>query len=108
MRSHWRTWWVSWKEWINPVPLLAIAVACIFAWLIIFGDQGVLTWRALANKRAELEQEQATLAAKQKLMEDEVLHLEDPHYLEPIIRRELGLVKPGEVIFQFPEEEKGE
>lgn len=90
-----------------PLPkwLVVGLLVLLFGWLIIFGDQGLLTWRTLAEKKNELLREEAALTAKKQLLETETTRLEDPQYLEPVIRRELGYVKPGETVYQFPEEQ---
>lgn len=104
MRFPWRAWIDAWRDWINPIPMLAILLTLVFWWLLIFGDQGLLTWRGLAEKRRELIDQQTRLTEKQRQLEEEMQRLQDPHYVEPIIRRELGYVKPGETVFQFSDE----
>lgn len=94
----------SWREWFNPLPIAVIGLVLLFCWLLVFGDQGILTWSQLARKKTELANEETRLTQKLKDLETETKRLEDPKYLEPIIRKELGFVRPGETVFQFPEE----
>ncbi|MBI2345702.1 MAG: septum formation initiator family protein [Deltaproteobacteria bacterium] len=94
------------SRWLDPLPVVGLLIIGIFGWLIIFGDQGLLTWRALSNTQADLSRDETRLTEKVHALELEIERLEDPYYLEPIIRRELGYVRPGETVFQFPEDDQ--
>jgi cell division protein FtsB len=90
-------WLRRWRTWFNPIPVV------IFMWLLIFGDQGLVMLHQLQETKTSL----TTKAAKQKQhleelqVESERLH--DPKYLEPVIRRKLGYIRPGETVYQFTE-----
>lgn len=53
----------------------------------------------MARKIQELDQKIAVLLEEKRLLE------EDREYLEKMARSELGLVKPGEEVYKFVEEE---
>lgn len=80
--------------------LVIILVTIICGLLLIIGFQywrQVQTGEVLAmleNRIAELQEQQAAL-------EEEVSRLQDLDYIETLARQRLGLVKPGEVIFQL-------
>jgi cell division protein FtsB len=72
--------------------------------LAIWGDHGVLEmWRRqsevmqLAREIEAIEQENAKLGQEIERLRS------DMHYIEKIAREELGLVRPGELIFEFVE-----
>lgn len=108
MKLPFSNWIGSLRDWFNPIPIAVICIVLLFCWLLVFGDQGILTWRQLAHKKTGLADEEAHLTQKLRDLETETKRLEDPKYLEPIIRKELGFVRPGETIFQFPEENNSE
>lgn len=108
MRFTFPTWCTSWREWINPIPIVVVCVSLIFGWQLIFGDQGLLTWRSLARTKADLDAKERAHQTTLRNLQEEATRLEEPAYLEVIIRQELGYVKPGETVYQLPEEEKTE
>jgi cell division protein FtsB len=71
-------------------------------WVTVWGEQGLLTVQhkqqditRLAREVEILEQENARLVQEvQRLRVDMV-------YLEKIAREEIGLVRPGELVFEF-------
>jgi cell division protein FtsB len=66
----------------------------------IFGEKGLI---ALLNARRDFAAVEAALAQARaentRLREDARRLREDPSAIEEIARRELGLIKPGEVLF---------
>ena len=62
-------------------------------------------YRELRIQEETIDQEIAQLDAKiQDLQAEKEQLTEDPEYLEKIIRDELGLVKPGEIVYKFVKE----
>lgn len=56
----------------------------------------------------KLDQEIQELNAKiEKLDREKVLLQDDSVYLEKVVRNELGLVKPGEIVYKLVQDEKG-
>jgi cell division protein FtsB len=71
--------------------------------LAVWGDRGLLAmWRkhheldVLAREIETIEQENAVLTREMQRLR------KDPQYIEKIAREELGLVRPGEIVFEFP------
>jgi len=75
---------------------------------LLFGDMGIIEGirqrAAAARLRVDLrtlEDENAALAAEVKALGS------DPFRIEAIAREELGLARPGEIIFLFPTAKEG-
>ncbi|MBI2342797.1 MAG: septum formation initiator family protein [Deltaproteobacteria bacterium] len=98
----------SWREWINPIPLAALALMALFGWYIIFGDQGLLTLRRLRGTKQSMLQTEQALTHRLEALHEETGRLQDPGYLEILLRKELGYVRPGETVYQFDAEPKEE
>ena len=83
-------------------PALALIVVGNFAGYAVAGPNGLLAWggyhRALNERKAELarlEQEKAELRHHSALLDPRKA---DPDMADELIRRDLGLVRPDEVI----------
>ena len=89
----------------SPVRLIvAVAVVGIFLFLVL-GDKGIFQFRQLMDMKQRLMTERAKLNDDIDHLTREKAMLENPENLEPIIRTELGYIKPGEILF---EEKKAE
>lgn len=61
--------------------------------------------RRLERQQAEVERVAYSLAHKNQKLRDHLDRLEhDDRYLERIAREELGLIKPGEIVYRVPAE----
>jgi cell division protein FtsB len=82
------------------VQLLLLFVASVIVVDGLVGERGLL---AMLRARHEYEELSATIArqrAENARLRDQARRLrEDPTAIEEIARRELGLIKPGEVVF---------
>ncbi|MGE5563603.1 MAG: FtsB family cell division protein [Bacillota bacterium] len=83
-------------------PALALIVVGTFAGHAVAGPNGILAWggyhRALKERQAELvqlQQEKAELKHRAQLLDPR--HA-DPDMAEELTRKQLGLVRPDEVI----------
>ncbi|MBU4483838.1 septum formation initiator family protein [bacterium] len=83
----------------TPVGVAAAAFVLLFFWLITFGDQGLFRLQKLYSLKNQLFQERIKLDNKIVRLEKEAELLKDKKYLESIIRKELGYIKNGEIIF---------
>ena len=68
----------------------------------MFGAGGLLQLWRLADERSELGQETYRLLAKNDELRQSILRLRrSDRALEQLARRELGLVREGEVVYRF-------
>ena len=84
------------------MPALALIVVGTFAGHAIAGPNGLLAWggyhRALNERKAELaqlEQQRAQLRHRSELLDPRKA---DPDMADELVRKDLGLVRPDEVI----------
>ena len=87
------------------LPAVAFLIIANFLGYAIVGTNGVLSWgdyRRLKEERsvelAQLEQEKARLAHRAALLDP---RRADPDLAEEMVRSELGLVRPDEVIINI-------
>ena len=85
---------------LTPPRLLLIVGIAAFFWFLVLGDQGVYQLRKLQVMHDDLASQREKLKGEIESLTYEEKRLEDPRNLEYVIREELGMVKPGEVIFQ--------
>jgi cell division protein FtsB len=86
----------------SAFPALALLVVGTFAGHAIAGPNGILAWggyhRALKERQAELtqlEQQKAELKHRSDLLNPRKA---DPDMADELVRKDLGLVRPDEVI----------
>jgi cell division protein FtsB len=84
------------------MPALAVIVVGTFAGHAIAGPNGILAWgsyhRALQQRQVELgqiEEERAQLRHRSQLLDPRKA---DPDMADELVRKDLGLVRPDEVI----------
>lgn len=89
--------------WLSVVLMASGLFLVMMMGLAVWGDRGLLAmWRkhheldVLAREIETIEQENAVLAREMQRLR------KDPQYIEKIAREELGLVRPGEIVFEFP------
>ena len=87
------------------LPALAVLIIANFMGYAIIGSNGILAWgdysRQHAKKSvvlAQLQEERARLSHRAELLDP--AHA-DPDLAEEMVRSELGLVRPDEVIIQL-------
>ena len=79
----------------------------LFAWLTVYGWQGVVRLRQMHDQLQALEQENVTLRREAERLAQVIDRLRnDPAYLERIAREERGMVRPGETVLKFPPKDK--
>ena len=89
------------------LPAVAFLIIANFLGYAVVGSNGILSWgdyRRLSAERAvelaQLEEEKARLAHRAKLLDP---RRADPDLAEEMVRTELGLVRPDEVIVNIDE-----
>jgi cell division protein FtsB len=89
------------------LPALGVLVIVNFLGYAVVGDNGVLSWgdyrRTKAERQvelAQLEQERSRLAHRAQLLDPRRV---DPDLADELIRAQLGLVRPDEVIIEVDE-----
>ncbi len=81
--------------------LVAILLLALVA-ASVMGNRGLLRLYEMRRARAALTREIGELAAANAALAEEVRALRtDPSRIEAIAREELGLVKPGELVYEF-------
>lgn len=88
--------------WLLPFGLLVLAIVAVP--LRILDSQGLPRYRALRTELAEVKAQNARFRREVRDLEREVRALRtDPAAIERIARDELGMIRKGELVFQFPE-----
>lgn len=88
--------------WLLPMALLVLAIVSVP--LMVLEPQGLPRYRALEAELREIERDNEGLAHEVRRLDAEVRQLRtDPAAMERIARDELGMVREGELVFQFPE-----
>ncbi len=87
--------------------VLGLAWAIGYLPLQLFGEQGLAQYRRLQRERTELRARNERLADQIRRMKLEVSRLrEDDAYLEKAAREDLGMVRPGELVFVIEERKR--
>ena len=86
----------------NASHLLALGLLLLLL-QDIFGTHGVLAMRRSQKEAAEIRKEIERLDEENRRLQDRVKALKsDPTAIERIAREEMGLARPGELIFKLP------
>lgn len=90
------------KMYIIPAGCLAFILFFTF-----FGDKGLLRIFELKQDKNKIEARLADSRTDNEKLKREIVALKsDRRYLESIARKDFGLVRSNEVIYQFPQEKK--
>jgi len=74
----------------------------IMALFIIFGNRGFTDYRMLKEKQAALEEANTCIAAENDELKRKIVLLKtDLRHVEMVARRELGMVKKRDMVYQF-------
>lgn len=88
-----------------------IPAGCIIFILFftVFGDKGLLRIYELRHDKSRIDTRLTEAKVENEKLKLEIVALKtDRRYLESIARKDLGLVRSNEVIYQFPQEKKQE
>ena len=90
------------------LPAVGILIILNFVGYAVVGENGVLSWGDYRRVKAERAVELAALEAERDRLAHRARLLDprnaDPDLAEELVRRELGLVRPDEVIIDIPAE----
>ncbi|MCS7163501.1 MAG: septum formation initiator family protein [Thermodesulfovibrio sp.] len=87
--------------------LVSLLVFIFLGYSFFFGDMGYLKYRQLKNNEEKILREIKEISLENALLKKEIELLKsDRSYLEKYAKERFGLVKPGEMVFQFQKEEK--
>jgi|MudIll2142460700_1097286.scaffolds.fasta_scaffold300061_2 cell division protein FtsB len=85
----------------RPLRIILLVLVILLA-ASLLGDRGLIRLIQMHQTRAALAREVERLSATNAALADEVRALRtDPGRIEAIAREELGLVKPGELVYEF-------
>jgi cell division protein FtsB len=85
------------------LPIAILLMAAVGAPALMLAPEGLPRLRSLSKELAEVEGENADLRREIQQLRGAVQHLrQDARAIERIARDELGLVRPTELVFQFP------
>ncbi len=100
----------SYQKWITGNKLcwvLAVFCLVLFFAYILFSGRGIFYLRKLEEKNKKLQKVNEELLKENKELSEKIGRIKtDRSYREEIARRDLGLVRPNEIIYSF-EEKKG-
>lgn len=89
-------------SWLIPFGLLVFAIVAVP--LHILDEQGLPRFRALKNELGEVRRQNEELERQVRDLQRQVRTLaHDPAAVEQIARDELGMIRDGEIVFQFAE-----
>ena len=97
------------RLWRPAGTVIAVALALLVTWHVIYGRHGISVWQ---QKRAEdraLQQEIKSLQQENAQMRQQIQRLQsDPEEIEREAREKLHYAKPGEVIVSLPASPQGQ
>lgn len=88
------------------VPAISVMVIGYFAFHAIAGNTGMVAWQGYKAERSALERQADAVKAQRIALERQTALL-DPRHVDPdladeLVRRNLGVVGPDEVIVDLP------
>ncbi len=89
------------------LPAVCVAVASYFSFHAVSGPTGYVAWREYKVQHSKLQQAVQTSEEQQAALQRRLVLL-DPRHVDPdladeLVRRNLDLVKPDEVIVPLPQ-----
>lgn len=89
--------------WMLPLSLLIGSIVAVP--LLVLGEAGLPRYRALRDELHEVGRHNDRLREDVRQLDHEVRSLRtDETAIERIARDELGMIRDGEIVFQFPEQ----
>ncbi len=87
--------------------ILILVSFLILGFLTFFGEKGILHLLRLQKELKEIKDRTAKVEEENQKLKEEVRRLQqEKRYIEEIARKELGMVKEDEIIYQFEDKQK--
>ncbi|MBN2397937.1 MAG: septum formation initiator family protein [Deltaproteobacteria bacterium] len=84
------------------VSRLLAGLFVVMVLLMVFGDRGLLDYRVLREKHVALKEANECIVNENNELKREIGLLKgDVRYIETVARRELGMVREGDRVYQF-------
>lgn len=83
-------------RWINHFRMTVFAIVVILAVVVGMSVKNVLE---LSIEQHNLKKENASLKEKKAALEQEFENINDKNYIEQQARKQLNMVKPGEIVY---------
>jgi cell division protein FtsB len=84
------------------ILILVLFLFLILGFFTFFGDKGIIHLLRLQKEWARIKETNVKMEEENRKLREEVKRLQhEKRYIEEIARKELGMVKEGEVIYQF-------
>ncbi len=82
--------------------LFLLFLFLLFGFFTFFGEKGILHLLRLKKELARIQEMNLKIEQENQKLKEEISRLQyEKRYIEEIARKELGLVKEGEIIYQF-------
>lgn len=86
-------------------PVWLFVLVLVMLGFALLGDRGVLRAMQSWQHREDLVAQLGSLHQEQQRLREEIRRLRDDRdYWEQLARKELGMVREGEIVYQFPAE----
>lgn len=84
--------------------IVPAAIILFILYFTVFGERGLLRIYRLTEEKKDLEKKARESKAENDRLKREIEALKtDPRYLENLARKDFGLVRKNEIIYQFPQ-----
>ena len=84
------------------IVILVLFLFLILGFFTFFGDKGIIHLLRLQKEWVRIKEVNVKIEEENRKLREEVKRLQyEKRYIEEIARKELGMVKEGEVIYQF-------
>ncbi len=91
------------------ILILVLLLFLILGFFTFLGDKGILHLLRLQKELTQIKEANLKMEEENRKLREEVRRLQhEKRYIEEIARKELGMVKEGEIIYQFdsPQDKK--
>ncbi|HXB21664.1 MAG TPA: septum formation initiator family protein [Candidatus Solibacter sp.] len=80
-----------------------VVLACLMAWHVVFGANGVMIYEQKRREQRELNQQIESLRKQNDFLDQQIKALKnDPQAIEKEAREKLRYARPGEVVYTLP------